>query len=199
MRWLKHTTVALLLMVAAGVALATAFSNHDADYGRASLPQGGAVKLPKGQVKIFYEQGGQDAVDTSQLSSPITLQIVPATGGAPLKTSATAEGTSDLGLQRSEDLGSLGSVADIDVPAAGEYIVSGSAGQSATSLTFGTTAGQALVNKWHLLAALVGAALLISLIPVPRRRGAGDQAESSWSSDPRSPYAGTRDRAPYAG
>lgn len=189
MRWLKHTTVALLLLAAAGVALATVFSNHDADYGRVSLPQGGAVKLPKGQVKVFL-QGGQDAVDTSQLSSPITLQIVPATGGAPLKTSATAEGTSDLELQRTEDLGSLGSVADVDVPTAGEYIVSGTSGQSAATLTFGTTAGQAIVSRWHLFAALVGGALLISLIPVPRRRSTWDQADSSWSSDPRSPYAG---------
>jgi hypothetical protein len=198
MRWLKHTTVVVLLLVAAGVALSTAFSDHDDDYGRVTLPQGGAVKLPQGQVKVFLRQDGQ-AVDTSQLSAPITLQIVPATGGAPLKTSATVEGTNDLELQRSEDLGSLGSVADVDVPAEGEYVISGSAGQSTTTLTLGTTAGQALINKWHLLAALVGAALLISLIPVPRRRSSWDQTESGWSSDPTSPYAKARERAPYAG
>ena len=60
-------------------------------------------------------------------------------------------------------------------------------------LKFGTNAGAAVVDRWRLLAGLIGAALLISLIPVPRGGSRWDdetEAPTGWSSDPRAPYAG---------
>jgi len=39
MRWLKRTISILMLLGAAGIALAIGFSNHSDEYGQVSLPQ----------------------------------------------------------------------------------------------------------------------------------------------------------------
>jgi hypothetical protein len=191
-RWLKNTTVALLLVAAAAIALATALGDHSDDYGQVSVSQGGTVQLPKGTVNVFYRAPGQSA-SNSQLANPLSLQVVPAGGGEPLRESSSTNGTSDVVLASNQDVSTLGSSADIDVPASGAYVVSASSGQDLTgsSITFGTTTSQAFVDRWKLLAALVGSALLLALLPIPRRRKAWeDTPESSWSTNPRSPYAG---------
>ena len=97
--------------------------------------------------------------------------------------------------QRSETIGELGAVAKFEVPVAGAYTVKGSGDLpvGSASLEFGTNAGAAIADKWRLLAGLVGAAMLVTLIPVPRGRkywGDEDEAPRGWSSDPRQPYAG---------
>jgi hypothetical protein len=201
MRWLKHTTIGLLLIAAAAVALATGLSGHSDDYGQVGLPQGGTVELPKGTVSLYYRAPGEDAAN-SQITEPLSLQVMPAAGGEPLREASTSNGTTDLEFQRNEDIGSLGTTVNVDVPAAGAYLVSSSAQHDVTGsrITFGTTTSRAFAGKWKLLAVLVGAAILVALIPIPRRRRAWeDDPEPAWSSDPTSPYEKAGDRAPYAG
>jgi hypothetical protein len=203
MRWIKHITVPLLVLAAAAVALAAVFSNHDDDYGAVTLPEGGVVKLPSGTVKVFYKEAGEAGAPTAQLTSPLRFEVTPANGGAPLEeTPTTKSGNSELQTERSTDVGSPGSVADIEVPAEGSYLVSGSSGlpAGASSLTFGTDPLGAVVSRWKLLAGLLIAAVLVALIPLPRRRPHDEAAgPSGWSSDPTAPYARAEDRAPYAG
>ena len=108
---------------------------------------------------------------------------------------STENGTaSDITGERSQTIGELGAVAKLQVPSAGEYVVSASANLApgAASLEFGTSAENAVLQRWHLLAGLVLAAILIALIPVPRskRRLEGEAEPNGWSSDPRAPYVG---------
>ncbi|HEX3563430.1 MAG TPA: hypothetical protein VHU24_11375 [Solirubrobacterales bacterium] len=196
MRWLKHTVSILLLVSAAAVALATGLSNHSDDYGRVPLPQGGMVHLPEGKVTVFYSQLG-DSSDPAQQDGQFGFQVVPAGGGSPIPVS------SDVGVgvesadavQSSQTIGDLGAVAKLEVPSSGDYVVSASSNLApgSSSLEFGTNAGSALLQRWHLLAGLLIAAILITLIPTPRPRRRWDDeggAPSGWSSDPRAPYAG---------
>ena len=194
MRWLKHTISGLLLLGAAGVVLATALSDHSDDYGQVSLSQGGVVHLPEGEVTVFFRVLGE----TSELSGDATglaFQVAPVQGGPPIAMALANGQTSGVAVTRSETIGELGAIAKLDVPAAGDYAVSGTTGLPAGSsfLEFGTNAWTAVLDRWRLLAGLVAGALLIALIPVPRsgRRwedGTGEPA--GWSSDPRAPYAG---------
>jgi hypothetical protein len=195
MRWLKQTIPALLVLAAVGVVMATVFTDHSSDFGQVSLPEGGMVELPEGTTTVFYEELATAAAPTRKLSAPLTFQVTPAGGGPALPEKPTAkDSTGAAATSRSVDIGRLGSVAEVEVSAAGDYFVSGRSGQPAGSsyLTFGTSAFDAVVRKWHTLAALVGAALLVWLLPTPRRRHDYDDAPGAtgWSSDPRSPYAG---------
>jgi hypothetical protein len=192
MAWLKRTISILLLVAAVAVALATAFSNHSDDYGKVPLPQGGQVHLPQGKVVVFYSQ---PAGASDQVTVPFSFQVIPAAGGAPVSVSTENGTASDITGERSQTIGELGAVAKLRVPSAGEYVVSASGNLAAGSaaLEFGTSAEDAVLQRWHLLAGLVLAAILIALIPVPRSRRRwedGTGAPSGWSSDPRSPYAG---------
>lgn len=203
MRWIKHITVPLLVLAAFAVALATVFSNHDADYGTVPLPEGGVVELPSGTVKVFYKEGGEARGPIARLTAPLSFEVIPAGGGVPLEETPTAkEGSAELETERSADVGSPGSVADIEVPAEGSYLVGGSSGQpaGASSLTFGTDPVGAVLHRWKLLAGLLIGAVLVALVPIPRRRP-HDEAPgpSGWSSDPTAPYARPKSRAPYAG
>jgi hypothetical protein len=203
MRWIKHIVAPLLVVAALAVAIATVFADHASDYGTVSLPQGGIVDLPKGTVKVFYGEAGQRSSTTHRLTAPLSFEVRPAGGGAPLPEEPTAkDGTGELETERSQELGSPGSVANIEVPAAGAYLVRGSAGRPAggSYLTFGTDPLGAVLHRWKLFAGLLGGALLVILIPIPRRRP-HDWAEgpSGWSSDPRAPYARQEPPAPYAG
>jgi hypothetical protein len=192
MRWLKHTVSLLLLAAAVAVTLGTVFSNHSDDYGKVPLPQGGVVHLPQGKVVVFYRQagGGSDGGP----AAPLTFQVMPVAGGAPVPVSADNGATIANADQRSETIGELGAVAKLEVPNAGSYVVSvGGAGAPGTStLEFGTNAGSALAKRWRLLAGLLGAAILVTLIPVPRSKRRWEDRSgdaSGWSSDPRAPYA----------
>ncbi|MGA6946394.1 MAG: hypothetical protein WBZ00_01455 [Solirubrobacterales bacterium] len=193
MRWLKHTVSFLLLVAAVAVTLGTVFSNHSDDYGKVPLPQGGVVHLPQGEVVVFYRQagGGSDGGP----AAPLTFQVMRVADGAPVPVSADNGATIANADQRSETIGELGAVAKLDVPSAGSYVVSaGGAGAPETSsLEFGTNAGSALAKHWRLLAGLLGAAILVALIPVPRSKRRWEDPSgpaSGWSSNPRAPYAG---------
>jgi hypothetical protein len=195
MRWLKHTVSVLLLVAAAAVALATALSDHSDDYGQVPLPQGGLVHLPKGKVTVFYDQPGNGSDPAQQGSGQFGFQVIPAGGGSPVPVASGRGAESADAVQQSEAIGELGAVAKLDVPSSGDYVVSASSNlQSGSSfLTFGTNAGAALLQRWHLLAGLVIAAILLALIPVPRPRKRWEDeggTPSGWSSDPRAPYAG---------
>jgi hypothetical protein len=203
MRWIKQITVPLLVLAAFAVALATVFSNHDADYGTVTLPEGGLVELPSGTVKVFYKEEDQPRNPIADLAAPISFEVTPAGGGAPLEETPTAKsGTAEFETERSADIGSPGSVADIEVPAEGTYLVSGSSGQpvGASRLTFGTDPLGAVTRRWKLLAGLLIAAVLVALVPLPRRRPHDEAAgPSGWSSDPTAPYARPESQRPYAG
>jgi hypothetical protein len=191
MRWLKHTIFVGLIVAAAAVVLATAFSGHADDYGQVGLPEGGTVELPEGTVTVFFKELGQkDPIH--QADATLSFQVVPAGGGPAINETATQGGTDEVEVQRSEDIGELGSVAKLDVPEAGLYAVSGHANRTpgASFLTFGTNPGAAVIDRWRLLAGLLGGAMLLSLIPTPRRskRWGDELGPSDWSSDPTSPY-----------
>jgi hypothetical protein len=203
MRWIKHISVPLLVVAAFAVGIAIVFTDHSSDYGTVPLPQGGVVELPKGTVKVFYREGDEARGPIAQLSAPLRFEVTPAGGGPPLVETPTAKsGNADFETERSADVGSPGSVADIEVPAEGSYLVTGSSGQpvGASYLTLGTDPVGALVRRWRLLAGLLIAAALVALIPMPRRRPHDEAAgPSGWSSDPTAPYARPESRAPYAG
>ena len=193
MRWLKHTVSLLLLVAAVAVTLGTVFSNHSDDYGKVPLPQGGVVHLPQGKVVVFYRQAGGGADGAP--AAPLTFQVTRVEGGAPVPVSADNGATIANADQRSETIGELGAVAKLDVPSAGSYVVSagGAAAPGISSLEFGTNAGSALAKRWRLLAGLLGAAILVALIPVPRSKRRWEDPSgpaSGWSSNPRAPYAG---------
>ena len=57
MRWLKHVLTVGLLLAAAAVAVATAFSDHSGEYGEVALPSGGVVHLPKDTVTVYQHDG----------------------------------------------------------------------------------------------------------------------------------------------
>jgi hypothetical protein len=193
MRWLKHTISVVLLLVAVGVVLATALSDHSDDYGQAILPQGGTVHLPQDKVTVYYRVTG-DSSDLDQNTGGLAFQVTPARGGVPIAMTSVNGQTTGVAVTRSETIGELGAVAKLDVPAAGNYFVSGSSKlvPGTSYLEFGTNAGSAVLKKWKLIAGLVLGALLLALIPVPRSgRRWDDSAEPhGWSSDPRAPYAG---------
>jgi hypothetical protein len=191
MRWLKHSLTVLLVLAVAGIVLATLFSGHSDDYGRVDLPQGGTVHLPKGKVTVFDSLN----TDASQLGGGgdgITFQVAPAGGGPPLGMTRDQGQTSELQVQRSETVGELGAIGKLDVPEAGDYLISGSTDipPGTATIEFGTNAGQALLDRWKLIAGLLAAALVLTIIPVPRSGRRRRDGEPHWSSDPRAPYAG---------
>jgi hypothetical protein len=189
MQAVKRIVPTLLGVAIATVVLFTLFSNHESDYGRVPLPPGGTVELPEGTVKIFFEEAG--SASDSRLAAPLSFQVSPSGGGGPLALEPTSKsGTSETQVQRSEDVTSLGAVAKLNVPEEGTYVVrGGSPALAGSALSFGTDPLTAVGRRWQLLAILLGAGVLIALIPLPRG-GSGAAAESTgWSSDPRSPYA----------
>jgi hypothetical protein len=194
MRWLKHTISFLLLLAAAGVVLATAFSDHSDDYGQVPLPQGGTVHLPEGKVTVHYRIDGQ-AVKSDESTHGLAFRVTPVEGGQPIALALAGGQTSDVSVIRKETIGEADAIAKLDVPAAGEYVVEGSTSLAPgnSNLAFGTNAGSAVLEKWRLLAGLLLGALLLAVIPVPRsgRRWEDPAGEpTGWSSDPRAPYAG---------
>jgi hypothetical protein len=188
MRWLKQLVPTLLILAAVGVALATLFSSHEDEYGSVPMPAGGSVELPEGTVKVFYTDApGQTG---SRLAAPLSFEVVPAGGGDAVPLEPTAKnGTSETQVQRSEDITSLGSIAKLEVPQQGTYLVDVRSGGTISSLSFGIDPLTAVAHRWKLFAALLGAAVLLILVPMPRRDGRADDAPG-WSSDPRAPYAG---------
>lgn len=195
MRWLKNIVSIGLLLAAVAVTLATVLSDHSDDYGQVPLPQGGTVHLPQGKVIVYYSQLGNGSDPVAQVTVPLGFQVVPAGGGTPVPVSSQNGATTADAAQRSETVGELGAVAKLDVPNAGDYTVLASTNVAPGSafLKFGTNAGAALLARWHLLAGLLLAAILIALIPTPRpKRRWEDEggAPTGWSSDSRAPYAG---------
>jgi hypothetical protein len=194
-RWLRNIVVVGLVVAATGVALATGFSDHSDDYGQTPLPQGGVVHLPEGKVTVFYAQLGDSNDPIRQVTTPFVFQVSPVGGGAPVPVSSQGNAQSAEAVQRSETVGELGAVAKLDVPTSGDYMVRGSTNlpAGASFLKFGTNSGAALASKWKLFAALIGGAILLSLIPMPRTKRRWEDeggAPTGWSSDPRAPYAG---------
>jgi hypothetical protein len=192
MRWLKGLIPVVLILTAVGVVLSTVLSDHSDDYGKVALPQGGVVELPKGKVVVYLKQLGSDPIQ--QNSTPLTVQVVPVGGGSPVPVTSADGKLPEASVERSETVGELGAVAKLNVPVAGAYMVSGStsAAPGTSFLKFGTNAGAALAHKWQLLAGLVGAALLLMIIPIPKgpRRWEDEGDAPGWSSSPRAPYAG---------
>jgi hypothetical protein len=176
-RSLKKLLPPALVLAAFAVAIATLLTDHSDAYGTVALPAGGALELPEGQATVFVEEPG--SIDGSnELSLPLRFEVYPAGGGAPLPKEATGkESTSTVFNKRSQEMGEAGSVAEVDVPAAGTYLVSGRFGKDGpldasvpVELEFGDDPFSALARKSTLLAILLGGAILIWLLPMPRYR-----------------------------
>ncbi len=202
MQALKRLLPKLLVLAAAGVVLATLLSDHSADYGKVTLPRGGVVTLPEGTTKVFVDESataGDDSSDPRHLSAPLRFDVTPVGGGpAVAKDPTTKDGTSELLTTRSQAIGSGGAVANLDVPAEGKYRISGSLGDSGTTqLSFGLDSFMAVLDKWKLLAGLLGGAFLIALIPLPKRGPSRD-----WTGEPSAETGGETSgetNAPSAG
>jgi|SRR5215204_208966 len=193
MRWLKHTLSVALLLVAVGILLATVLSDHSDDYGQLSLPQGGTVHLPEGKVTVYYRVLGGS--ELGENTGGLAFAVTPAQGGEPIAMALANGRTSGVAVTRSETIGELGAVAKLEVPTAGNYAITGntSLAPGLGYLEFGTNAGRAVLERWKLLAGLLGGAMLLAIIPVPRtgrRREDPADEPTGWSSDPRAPYAG---------
>lgn len=200
MRWLKHIVVTGLLLAAAAVTLGTLFSDHSAQYGEVGLPSGGMVHLPSGTVTVFLSTSGETQDGAAPGTQGLAFQVIPAAGGNALPMSSAGGSISAEGTQRSEVIGEHGAIGKVDVPSAGEYRVEADSNvqPGTASLKFGTNAATALAAKWKLLAALVAAAFLVGLIPVPRHK-------KRWQDDPETPGPAetptdwSTPRAPYVG
>ena len=195
MRWLKNLISLGLVLAVVAIALSTGLSDHSDDYGQVGLPQGGIVHLPDGKVTVFYSQLGDSSDPVSQKTVPLGFAVLSASNGTPVPVASENGAPSASAVTRSETVGELGAVAKLDVPRTGNYVIRGSTSLPAGSsfLKFGTNAGAALLDRWHLLAGLLIAAILIALIPMPRQRKRWEDeggAPTGWSSDPRAPYAG---------
>ena len=194
MRWLRNIASVGLILAAAGIALATALSDHSDDYGQVPLPGGGVVHLPEGTVTVFLSQLG-DTNPVHRVTTPFGFQVTSLMGGQAVPVSTQNGALAAEAVQRSETIGELGSVAKLDVPATGDYQVTGNGRFTAgsTFLKFGTNAGAALLERWRLLVGLIVGAVLLALIPTPRPRKRWEDesgAPVGWSNDPRAPYAG---------
>jgi hypothetical protein len=161
----------LLLLAGAVVLLVTVFSDHSDDYGRVGFAQGsGAVTLPEGTVKLFFDEGsGGGAVLDRRLETPLTVKVVPAGTATPLPLEGTTPGAEGAVNERSFELGATGSLVELDVPASGDYGVTIS-GAPAGAITFGADRFTAVGRNWKLWGGLLAAGLLLAIIPVPRRR-----------------------------
>jgi len=188
MRWLKGIAPMLILFAFGVLVLVTLISDHTDEYGQVAIPQGGVVTLPQGDPTIYVAEPGSGESER-KLSQRLRFEVSPATGGEPLTKEATGKyGSDELQGERSQDFGESGSVAQLQVPAAGEYAVRGSFGDGSVpaTLSFGRDSFTAVADRWRLWALLVGAAVLIWLIPTPRkRRGAVDHEMGAIE-----PYAG---------
>ena len=192
MRWLKRTISILLLLAAAGIVLATVFSDHSEDYGKVSLPQGGAVRLPEGKVTV-YDRLPADNPEVEGNTAVVGFTVIPVDGGPPIAMSLANGELSGTSVTRSETIGEHGAFAKLDVPSAGDYRVTGSTElvPGTVSLEFGTNAGAAILGRWKLIAGLLLGALMLAFIPVPRSGRRRDRVgDPHWTSDPRAPYAG---------
>src|SRR4051812_7755107 len=112
MRRLKHTIAVVLLLVAAGIVLATALSDHSGDYGRVSLPHAGTVHLPEGKVTV-YSRGRGDAIAPAGGRGGLPFAVTPAHGGPPIAMTLANGETSGVAVTRSETIGELGAVAKL--------------------------------------------------------------------------------------
>jgi hypothetical protein len=172
----------LMVLGAIGVVLAALFSNHNEQYGSVGLPEGGVVTLPEGTTKVYLDDGVEES-DQRQLSSTLIFQVTPVGGGAEVPKQAVGlEGDSEQQSERSQSIGSKDAVVELDVPAAGEYRVTGEySASTAASLDFGTDPFGAVLDEWKLWGGLLMGAFLISLVPVGRRGPVEDWSDSSES------------------
>ncbi len=199
MRWLKHILVTGLLLAAVAVTLAAVVQRSLRRLRKRGAAFGWRRSPPQGDGDGLYSQDG--SVSEQQQNGGLSFQAIPVAGGDPIAMSSAGGSISAEGTQRSEVIGEHGAIAKLDVPADGDYrIVAATDLQpGSASLDFGTNSATAVAAKWKLLAALVGAAFVIALIPTPRhRRRSQDDPETpgasgtptEWSSTPRAPYAG---------
>jgi hypothetical protein len=180
---LKRMLFWALVIAAFAVAIVTWLGDHQADFGTVSLPPGGTVTLPKGEVEVFFEERTASA-DPNRLAAPLVFQVVPAAGGAPLTDKDNPAQAGSAQTQRSEDVISHGSVATYDVPEEGDYIASGGSAASPGALEFGTDAFHAVLRTWHLWGGLLVAAFIVTLLPTPHTRRSPD---AGWAAG--DPYA----------
>jgi hypothetical protein len=174
MQWLQRVIPPVLVLAAVAVLLATVVSSHKTEYGSAPIPGGGVVHLPKGTTTVFVDDenvaGGGEA---EHLAGTLVFELIPVGGGDPLpEESSTSGGSAEGYYDRSEGILTRGAVAKVEVPATGDYRVTGDFKEPVQGATidFGLTAFGAVADKWKILAGLLGAAFLITLLPTPRRR-----------------------------
>jgi hypothetical protein len=179
MQWLKRVLPSCLVIAAIAVVIVTMLSDHSSVRGSVPLPQGGTVTLPAGKTTVFADQSVANKDDETRLQSPVSFGVAPVGGGEPLEVVPSSDDENpDQIYHRSESIGSRGALASIDAPEAGKYLVAGSFEDPHVTgtLSFGTTSFAAVLGKWKLLAGLIGAAILISMMPLPRRSSDWDEA-----------------------
>ena len=161
----------LLMLAAAVVVFVMAISDHSADYGRVSFgQQNGAVTLPEGTVKLFFDEGA-DANGERRFDAPIFVQVTPVGSDTPLPLKGTTPGAEGALNERSSELGAQGSIAEVDVPTGGNYAVAlGGSAPLGDAITFGADRFTAIVRNWKLWCGLLAGGVLLALMPVPRRR-----------------------------
>jgi len=173
MRGLTKLASRLLLLAAFVAVFVIAITDHSDDYGRITVAQAsGTVTLPKGTVKIFFDEGAEAGGGTNRrLHAPLGVKVVPAAGGPALALLRTTPGAEGAVTERSSELGATGSLAELEVPIAGDYLVAVS-GSPATggAITFGADRFTAIGRSWKLWCGLLAGGLLLAIVPVPRRR-----------------------------
>lgn len=170
MRGFTKLASKLLVLAAAVVVLVIGITDHNDDYGRVSLAQRtGLVTLPKGTVKLFFDEG-TGASENRRLDVPLAVQVFAAGTRTALPLLRTTPGAEGAVNERSSELGATGSLAELDVPSAGDYVVAVSGSPPIGAITFGADRFTAIGRSWRLWCGLLGAGILLALIPTPRRR-----------------------------
>lgn len=203
MSFLRRLFPTLLVLGAVVVILVTLFTDHTDEYAKAELPGSDQVSLPAGGVKVFFnEHGGRLSDDDHNLEEPLSFQVVPVAGGKPVTIEPTTDdGTAEAMGTRSQAIGSAGAVADLEVPSAGDYRVSGSFGASAGTIEFGESPFSAVLKEWKIWCGMLFLALVISMIPVDRvgRRTGDGAAEDARSIPAGGPTITETPYTPYRG
>jgi hypothetical protein len=171
--WTGPFTIGVRVLVAVGIGVAWyilgGFPRDHDRYGSVSVPGQGVIELPKGDVRINFENDTVGSGDTKSIQDRphgLVVRVLPAAGGKPIEVEGVPHWlfSSITGDRGHEPFGK------IDVPNAGSYRVQvtddNAGGLDLVSAGSGTSAGPAITlgqRPWSPLDSVLLGAILAGL------------------------------------